>query len=167
MVQQVMSDRLLLQVWTKCTEGSSALGLFQAIAESANEQGNCYLPIAYLAAAARMSRKNAFRALRRLREDRWIVTSRILGQGGRLVIQINLPKLARSARPTHDEVVLRQRCRQTEATLVSRVSLRPAEGQNGPPVSTPVDGEFAAMLKHWQAGALSDAAGVIAPSSHL
>ena len=125
-----MSDRLLLKVWGRCSEGGSPLALLQAIAEAANEQGNCYLPVADLAAAARMSRENAFRALRRLKADRWVITSRILGQGGTLVFQVNEPKLGRSARPGILSCVSSASGAElrgaTEAALVESVSLRPA-----------------------------------------
>ena len=68
--------------------------VLQAVAEAANEQGNCYPSLAQFAAAARMSRSNAWRTLKHLRQERWIVTNRILGRGGVLILQINLQKLA-------------------------------------------------------------------------
>jgi hypothetical protein len=93
-----MSERLLRLVWTNFPGGGSRLQVLQAVAEAANEQGNCYPSLAQLSLAARMSRSNAWRALKRLRQDRWIVADRILGRRGVLVLQINLPKLDRSTR---------------------------------------------------------------------
>lgn len=69
------------QVWTNFPDGDSRLQVLQAIAEAANEQGNCYPSLAQLAFAARMSRSSVWRALKRLRRERWIVTDRVLGRG--------------------------------------------------------------------------------------
>ena len=93
-----MSEKLLQRVWTNFPGGGSRLQILQAVAEAANEQGNCYPSLAQLAAAARMSRSNAWRALKRLRQERWIVADRVLGRGGVLILQLNLPKLGRSLR---------------------------------------------------------------------
>lgn len=93
-----MSEKLTHQVWTNFPEGGSRLQVLQAIAEAANDQGNCYPALSQLAILARMSRSNVWRSLKRLRKDRWIVTDRVLGRGGVLIIQINLPKLGRSCR---------------------------------------------------------------------
>ena len=99
-----MSEKLLRLVWTNFPAGGSRLQVLQAIAEAANEQGNCYPSLTRLALGARMSRSSTWRALRRLRRERWIVTDRVLGRGGVLILQINLPKLAKSGRakaPNH------------------------------------------------------------------
>jgi CTP-dependent riboflavin kinase len=97
-----MSEKLLQLVWRNFPEGGSRLQVLQAVAEAANEQGNCYPSLAHLAVAARMSRSSAWRALKRLRRERWIVTDRILGRGGVLILQINVPKLGRSCREDED-----------------------------------------------------------------
>ena len=83
-----MSEKLTHQVWTNFPEGGSRLQVLQAIAEAANDQGNCYPALSQLAILARMSRSNVWRSLKRLRKDRWIVTDRVLGRGGVLIIQI-------------------------------------------------------------------------------
>jgi hypothetical protein len=93
-----MSEKLLRLVWTNFPGGGSRLLVLQAVAEAANDQGNCYPSLAQLALAARTSRSNVWRALKRLRQERWVVADRILGRNGVLVLQINLPKLARSTR---------------------------------------------------------------------
>jgi hypothetical protein len=41
-----MSERLLQRVWTNFPGGGSRLQVLQAIAEAANEQGNCYPSLA-------------------------------------------------------------------------------------------------------------------------
>src|SRR5215469_13139197 len=93
-----MNARLTHLVWTNFPGGGSRLQVLQAVAEAENEQGNRYPSLAQLAVAARMSRSNAWRTLKRLRQDRWIVADRILGRGGVLILQINIPKLSRSLR---------------------------------------------------------------------
>lgn len=93
-----MSEKVMQLVWTHFPGGGSRLQVLQAVAEAANEQGNCYPSLAQLALAARMSRSSTWRALMCLRQERWIVTDRVLGRGGVLILQINLPKLSRSRR---------------------------------------------------------------------
>jgi hypothetical protein len=93
-----MSEKLLQRVWTNFPGGGSRLQILLAVAEAANDQGNCYPSLAQLAAAARMSRSSAWRALRRLRQERWVVTDRILGRRGVLILQLDLSLLSRSAR---------------------------------------------------------------------
>ena len=124
-----MSTNLLQAVWSHFPGGGAELPMLLAIAEASNEQGNCYLPLVKLARAARQSRANGHRAISRLRRERWIVTSRMLGKGGQLVYQLNLPKLARSVRPgvdlAHMEAQRNRATGATEAGLLERVSARP------------------------------------------
>ena len=75
------------------------MSVFQALAELANEQGSCHVQIVQLAINSRRSPSTVSAAIRTLRRERWIVTDRILGRGGVLIFQINLPRLARSRRP--------------------------------------------------------------------
>lgn len=103
-----MSDRLVCQVWRSFPRGGSTLHVLQALAETCDEGGACWLPLRKLATLARLSPSTAFAAVKALRRERWIVTSRIMGQGGVLVYRLNLPLLMRSARegiePEVDEV---------------------------------------------------------------
>jgi hypothetical protein len=134
MLCEEMSDKMLLTVWRNCPVGGSALLLLAALAEACNEQGNCYVKLADLAAAARISRKSATLATKLLRDERWIVSSRISGQGGKLVYQLNIPKLNRSQREGYNVVAMEaQRKRATgpvEAYLVERVKLRKLMGKD-------------------------------------
>ena len=97
-----MSTELTNKVWVHFPGGCSKLAVLMGIAEACNSEGNCGLPLAKLAGFSRVSVSTAFVAVKALRLDRWIVTSRIQGQGGTLVMQINLPKLNRSTRPDYD-----------------------------------------------------------------
>ena len=129
-----MSAALLQLVWERYPQPGARLNVLQAIAEAANEQGNCYVTVTQIGAAARLSRSAAQRAVNQLRDERWIVTSRMLGQGARLVYQLNLPKLTRSCRDGVDPAAMQaQRLRTvgpTEAGLAERIRLREAEGQS-------------------------------------
>jgi len=98
-----MSTELMNRTWHNFSGSGSELALLMAIAEACNAGGNCALPLARLAAFARVCPSTAFVAVKALRMKRWIVTSRIQGQGGILVIQVNTPKLDRSRRPDCDE----------------------------------------------------------------
>jgi hypothetical protein len=51
-----------------------------------------------LADASHLSPSTVFVAINALRKERWIFRDRVTGQGGFLIIQINLPKLERSVR---------------------------------------------------------------------
>ena len=123
-----MSLTLLHCVWSHFPEGSASLSMMMAIAEAGSEQGNCYVSISTLASASRISRSQANRALKHLREERWVVTNRVLGQGQKHIIQLNLPKLARSSRPGYrpEASVLGKTPGEasTEAELIERVQLR-------------------------------------------
>jgi hypothetical protein len=98
-----MSDKLIQQVWKNFPEGGASLNVLLAIAEVANEEGNCHLPIAQLAAGSRLSTSTTFVAVKALRRDRWIVTHRMMGRGGKLIYQFNISKLARSSRQDRKE----------------------------------------------------------------
>ena len=97
-----MSTELINKVWLSFPGGGSELAVLMAIAEACNSEGNCGLPLAKLAGFARVSLSTAFVAVKALRVKRWIVTDRILGQGGILVMQIAVQRLSRSTRPDHD-----------------------------------------------------------------
>jgi hypothetical protein len=97
-----MSDRLVGLVWSNFPGKGADLNIFQAIAEAANDQGNVYIAMSPLAAAARITLATACPAIRRLRSARWVIASPILGQGQCLAYQINIPKLERSARRDND-----------------------------------------------------------------
>lgn len=97
-----MSDELVVKVWRHYPGKGSDLAIFQAIAEAANEQGTLHIAQAVLAAAARITVKSAYPAIQRLRRDRWIVASPILGRGRCLSYAINIPKLERSVRLDRD-----------------------------------------------------------------
>ena len=97
-----MSTELVEMVWSNFPEGGSKLAVLMAIAEAASPAGNCGVPLARLAGSSRVSVSTAFLAVKALRRDRWILTSRIQGQGGILVMQVNLPKLQRSVKPDYD-----------------------------------------------------------------
>jgi len=90
------------KVWFNFPGGGSELAILMAIAEACNLAGNCGLPLSKLAGSARLSPSTAFVAVKALRRERWIVASRINGQGGILVLQINIPKLERTLRPDRD-----------------------------------------------------------------
>jgi hypothetical protein len=89
------------KVWANFPGGGSELAVLMGIAEACNSEGNCGLPLAKLAGFSRVSVSTVCLAVKALRRERWIVTDRILGPGGVLVMQINLPKLNRSTRPDH------------------------------------------------------------------
>lgn len=97
-----MSSELVISVFARYPGSGADLNFFQALAERANPQGNCAVTLAELAAAARISLPSAGLSMRRLRRERWIVTSQVPGYGRCLTYQINLPKLARSIRPDCD-----------------------------------------------------------------
>lgn len=97
-----MSDKLLVQVWSNFPGNGADLRVFMAIAEAADDHGSVYCAMAPLAAAARITVATAQPAIQRLRRDRWIVASAILGRGRSLAYQINLAKLERSVRPDND-----------------------------------------------------------------
>jgi hypothetical protein len=94
-----MSTELVEMAWSNFPEGGSKLTVLMAIAEACNSEGNCGIPLAKLAGLSRVSLSTAHIAVKALRMERWIVTGRLQGQGGILVMQINLPKLNRSTRP--------------------------------------------------------------------
>jgi len=93
-----MSATLVCAVWDRFPGGGSELSVLQAIAFHANERGSCYVPIASLAKTARVSPSTVSRVLKALRRERWIATDRIMGQGGTLIFQINIPKVLGSER---------------------------------------------------------------------
>lgn len=97
-----MSKELVDLTWSNFPEGGSKLAILMAIAEASNREGNCGIPLAKLAGFSRVSLSTAFIAVKALRQERWIVTDRIRGQGGILVMQIAIPKLNRSTRPDYD-----------------------------------------------------------------
>ncbi len=91
-----MSDRLICHVWKSFPTGGPCRTVMMAIAESASEQGNSARHIRDLAAVCQLSQSTVFVALKALRKERWIITDRVLGQGGTLIFQINTSKLARN-----------------------------------------------------------------------
>jgi hypothetical protein len=95
-----MSTDLINKVWANFPGGGSELAVLMAIAEACNSEGNCGVPLAKLAGFARVSTSTAFVAVKSLRAQRWIVTSRI-GRGI-LVMQLHTPKLRLSKRPDYD-----------------------------------------------------------------
>lgn len=125
-----MSANLILAVWAHYPGGGAELNVLQSIAEASNEQGNCYLSVSELAAGARLSRSSALRAIRKLRSARYIVSSRILGRGGKQINQVNLPLLRRCERPGADAVTISasRELGTAEVALVERVALRVGQG---------------------------------------
>jgi hypothetical protein len=123
-----MSDRLLLMVRKQYPEGGVGLNLLEAIAEAANEDGNCYLTMGHLAALARITRGATLTNIAKLRDARWIVTDRIMGKGSKLIYQLNIAKLQRSSRPNvNPDTIRSQQDRQTgeaEAGVMRRTALR-------------------------------------------
>ncbi len=97
-----MSASFVTTVFARYPGRGASLTVFLALAETANDLGNCYVTLAELAAAARVSRATVGLAVRKLRAGGWVVTSRVFGQGRCLAYQINLAKLKRSVRPQHD-----------------------------------------------------------------
>jgi hypothetical protein len=102
-----MSDKLILQVWKNFPVSGASLNVLQAIAEAASDQGSVYLSMAQLASLSRLSVSTTFAAVKALRKDRWIVTSRIMGHGGKLIYQLHLSKLESSIRPVLEENLIK------------------------------------------------------------
>jgi len=90
-----MSDKLICLVWGRFPGRSCELLVLLAIASACSDQGNCYIPVAVLAKSAGLSSSTAFAAIKGLRKERWIVTHRRLGRGGRLIFQMNISQLSR------------------------------------------------------------------------
>lgn len=91
-----MSDRLICQVWKAYPTGGAARVTFLALAELCDERGSCYAKISQIAEIACTSSSTTCVAIQSLRRSRWIVTDRILGQGGMLIFQLNIPKIERT-----------------------------------------------------------------------
>ena len=117
-----MSERLARLVWTNFPGGGSRLPVLQAVAEAANEQGK----LLSLARAACIGgpdvTKQCLARLEASAKERWIVTDRVLGRGGVLILQINLPKLSRSRREDEEKRSLDGAKRLTRATGCHRTS---------------------------------------------
>jgi DNA-binding IscR family transcriptional regulator len=93
-----MSKQWMCDVWTNVPLTGTRRAALMAVAQAANEQGNCYLRMKELAPLAGVTRPHLQKCIRFLREERWLVSQRVLGQGGTLVYQLNLAKIKRSAR---------------------------------------------------------------------
>jgi hypothetical protein len=128
-VEVRMSDKLICRVWRSFPKGGASLNVLMALAERCNEGGSCWLPLSRLAKLARLSPSTTFAAVNALRKDRWIVTSRMMGQGGMNVYQLNVPLLIRSAREglglEEDEVTRASRkAREQSVRRAERAALR-------------------------------------------
>lgn len=85
-------------VFAKFPGGGSKLNVLQALAEFANEEGNCYVQIRRLAGAARLTRTQAQISMQWLRTHKWVISGKVRVIGSPLSYQINIPKLQRAER---------------------------------------------------------------------
>ena len=102
-----MSKELVDLTWSNFPGGGSKRSVLMAIAEFSNSAGTCYVAMAEIGGAALCSHATVGPAIRWLRDEKWVVASRILGpgRGNLLAYALNIPKLQRSVRPDRDQDV--------------------------------------------------------------
>jgi|ERR1041385_3864030 hypothetical protein len=105
-----MSVRVMSKVWEYSPHSENTLLTFLALADWADEEGNCFPSMAKIAAKSRQSERNAQRCIHDLVEQGWITLVDVGGgRGNRPTYQINIDKLSSFSKSKKGDIDDRKR----------------------------------------------------------